>query len=209
MSDSDREETNGAGAAAGPSSGAGSALIYCGLCGALNPATNHYCAACGTTLVDAFHATEGTRVFERADPAARIVEIIPSGTELEVVEGTMEVPADWIRVRMVNGKLGFVRVSDVGTSTLSAGRPTPASLPEPDINTHARGCVTSSAALGALGLAVVMAIGGLVIITRARPEDAGILWLFYCIIIIPLMAMTIGLYVAARSREDRQTEDAE
>src|SRR5690349_17455455 len=26
-------------------------LIFCGMCGALNPATNHYCAACGTTLV--------------------------------------------------------------------------------------------------------------------------------------------------------------
>jgi hypothetical protein len=189
-----------------PTSGAGSALIYCGLCGALNPATSHYCAACGTTLVDAFHATEGVRVFERADPAARIVEIMPSGNELEIVEGTMEVPADWIRVRMPNGKLGFVRVTDVG-----AGAPPPRDqvLAEPDINKHARGCVSSGAALGALALAVIMAIFGLVIVTRARPEDAGILWLFYCITIIPLMAMTIGLYVGARGREDRIAGEAE
>ncbi|MDQ2655061.1 MAG: hypothetical protein M3Z20_18675, partial [Chloroflexota bacterium] len=60
-------------------SAAGSTLIYCGLCGALNPASNHFCAACGTTLVDAFHATEGLRVFERPDPAARLIEILPSG----------------------------------------------------------------------------------------------------------------------------------
>ena len=187
-------------------SGAGSALIYCGLCGALNPATNHFCAACGTTLVDAFHATEGVRVFERADPAARIVEIIPSGTELDIVEGTMEVPADWIRVRMINGKLGFVRVADVG----GGAPPSPdLILAEPDINKHARGCVSSGAALGALGLAVLMAIFGLVILLRARAEDAGILWLFYCVTIIPLMALTIGLYVSARTREDRLAEDAE
>ena len=186
--------------------GAGSALIYCGLCGALNPASNHFCAACGTTLVDAFHATEGTRVFERADPAARIVEIIPAGSELEIVEGTMEVPADWIRVRMANGKLGFVRVSDV---TANAAAPASRVLPDPDINTHARGCISSGAALGALGLAVLMALFGLVIVTRARPEDAGILWLFYCLAIIPLMALTIGMYVGARNREERLAAEAE
>ncbi|MGI9253219.1 MAG: hypothetical protein ACR2J8_05700 [Thermomicrobiales bacterium] len=187
-------------------SGAGSALIYCGLCGALNPASRHYCSACGTTLVDAFHATEGIRVFERADPAARIVEIIPSGSELEIVEGTMEVPADWVRVRMVNGKLGFVRISDVGEG---APQPIDQVLPDPDINKHARGCVSTGAALGALGLAIIMALFGLVIILRARAEDAGILWLFYCITIIPLMAMTIGLYVGARGREDRIAQEAE
>ncbi len=193
--------------AGGPVSGAGSALIYCGLCGALNPASNHYCAACGTTLVDAFHAAEGTRVFERADPAARIVEIIPAGSELDVVEGTQEVPADWIRVRISNGKLGFVRRADVGRPP---AEPIPAGmLATPDINTHARGCVSSGAALAALGLLVVMALFGLVIVLRARPEDAGILWLFYCVTVVPLLALTVALYVGARSREDRLAEEAE
>ena len=66
--------------------GAGSALIYCGLCGALNPASHHFCAACGSTLVDAFSAVEGLRVFERADPASRVIEILPSGDLLDLVE---------------------------------------------------------------------------------------------------------------------------
>ena len=195
------------GEAGGPVSGAGSALIYCGLCGALNPATNHYCAACGTTLVDAFHAAEGTRVFERPDPAARIVEIVPAGAELDLVEGTQPVPADWIRVRLENGKLGYVRRADVGrppAEALPAGL-----LATPDINTHARGCVSSGAALAALALLVVMALFGLVIVLRARQEDAGILWLFYCVTVVPLLALTVALYVGARSREDRLAEDAE
>src|ERR671917_1556878 len=64
----------------------GSGLIYCGLCGALNPATNHFCAACGTTLVDAFHASEGLRVFERPDAASRLIEILPSGGDIDVLE---------------------------------------------------------------------------------------------------------------------------
>ena len=100
-------------------SAGGSALIYCGLCGALNPASSYYCAACGTTLVDAFHATEGLRVFERPDPAARLIEILPSGGELEVIEDAAA-PVDWVRIRLPSGRLGYVRIGD------AAGRRRPA-----------------------------------------------------------------------------------
>jgi hypothetical protein len=86
-------------------SAAGSTVIYCGLCGALNPASSYYCAACGTTLVDAFHATEGLRVFERPDPAARLIEILPSGGELDVVADPAA-SADWLRIRLPSGRLG-------------------------------------------------------------------------------------------------------
>ena len=61
-----------------------SSLIYCGFCGALNPATSHYCAACGATLVDAFHATEGLRVYERPDSASPLIEIIPAQSSISV-----------------------------------------------------------------------------------------------------------------------------
>ncbi|MFM8528369.1 MAG: hypothetical protein ACKOD2_01595 [Ilumatobacteraceae bacterium] len=191
----------------GPVSGAGSGLIYCGLCGALNSASHHYCAACGTTLVDAFHATEGIRVFERADPAARVVDIVAAGVELEPVVGTQEVPADWVRVRLANGKLGFVRLSDLGPVPVSAMEASP--LPEPNINTHARGCISSSAVLAALALLILTALIGLVIVLRARPEDLGVLWLVYCFALGPLLLLTIGIYVGARMREDRIADDAE
>ena len=189
----------------GPISGAGSGLIYCGLCGALNSASRHYCAACGTTLVDAFHATEGIRVFERADPAARVIEIVAAGVELEPVIGTQDVPQDWVRVRLVNGKLGYVRRSDVTTASPTPVVPT--RLPQPDINTHARGCVSSTAALAALVLLVLVAVIGLVIVLRARPEDQGVLGLVFCFGVGPLLLVTIGLYVGARSREDRIAEE--
>jgi len=48
-----------------------------------------------------------------------------------------------------------------------------------------------------------------VIVRRARPEDSGILWMVYCLTIVPLLAMTIGLYVGARGREERIEADAE
>ncbi len=187
-------------------SAAGSTLIYCGLCGALNPASNHFCAACGTTLVDAFHATEGLRVFERPDPAARLIEILPSGGDLDVLED-VNAPVDWARIRLPHGRLGYVRIADaaavVGPASTSTIRP-------PDINTNARGCVTASAALWALALLVVCALFGVVILWQARPEDAGLLAIVFCITLGPLILVTIGAYVAARTREDQLTyEEAE
>jgi hypothetical protein len=178
---------------------AGSMLIYCGLCGALNPATNHYCAACGTTLVDAFHATEGLRVFERPDPAARLIEILPTGSELEVVADDAA-PADWVRIRLPYGRLGYVRAADAAAVNAPA-----ASLPTrpPDINVNARGCVTASAALWALALLVLLALFAVVIVLRARPQDAGLLGIVFCLTLGPLILLTIGAYVAARSREDQ------
>ncbi len=181
-------------------SAGGSTLIYCGLCGALNPASSHYCAACGATLVDAFHATEGLRVFERPDPAARLIEILPAGGELEVIEDAAA-PADWVRIHLPYGRLGYVRAADAAATTAlpataQASRP-------PDINTNARGCVTSSAALWALALLIVTALFGVVIVYRARPQDAGLLAIVFCIILGPMILLTIGGYVAARTREDR------
>ena len=181
-------------------------LIFCGMCGALNPSTNFYCAACGTTLVDAFHATEGLRVFERPDPAARLIEILPSGGELEIVADAAA-PVDWIRIRLPYGRLGYVRAADAAADLAEPGTPMPARFRPPDINTNARGCVSSAAALWALALLVVVAILGVVILLRARPEDAGLLSVVFCITLGPLILLTIGAYVAARTREDDLAEE--
>jgi hypothetical protein len=180
-------------------SGTGSGLIYCGLCGALNPASSHFCAACGTTLVDAFHATEGLRVFERPDPAARLIEILPSGGELDVVEDAAA-PVDWVRIRLPYGRLGYVRAADAAATS---GPAVSLHTRPPDINTNARGCVTSTAALWALALLVVTALLGVAIVFRARPQDAGLLGIVFCLTLGPLILLTIGAYVAARTREDQ------
>ena len=183
-----------------------SPLIYCGLCGALNPATNHFCAACGTTLVDAFHATEGLRVFERPDPAARLIEIVPSGQELEIVEDP-EAPADYVRVRLGYGRLGYVRLADVAALEAGGGRAATASGRAPDINTNARGCVGNSAALGALALLLVTATLGLILLAFSDDPDTGLFAAIFCVVIVPFMLLTIGFYLYARSREERRAEE--
>ena len=184
-----------------------SALIYCGLCGALNPATNHYCAACGTTLVDAFHATEGLRVYERPDSASRLVEIVAAGSELDIVEDP-DVPEDFVRVRLPRGRLGYIRLQEVAAQADLAGDST-SPLRAPDINTNARGCVSQTAALASLALLIVTGTMGLVLLARDRRESegTGILTLVFCLGVVPFLLLTIGFYLYARTRDERLEED--
>jgi hypothetical protein len=194
----------------------GEGLIFCGMCGALNPAGRYYCAACGTTLVDAFHATEGLRVYERADSASRLIEIVPSGTELEVVEDP-NAPEDFARVRLPYGRLGYIRLKEVealaaaaeapaGGSTPVAARP---GRPAPDINTYATGCISSTAALAAIALVVSVGVLLLVLLAKADLYDQGTILLVFCIGVGPMLLLTIAFYLYARSREDRLAEEAE
>jgi hypothetical protein len=183
-------------------------LIFCGMCGALNPAGRHFCTACGTTLVDAFHATEGLRVYERPDPASRLIEIVAAGTQLDLVEDA-SAPEDFPRIRLPNGRLGYIRLQEVAALADPSRASMANQLNQPDINSNARGCVTPTAALGALALAVVIATLMLVIIIRANVYDQGILTLFFCVFVAPLLLLTVGLYLYARSREDRLEAEAE
>lgn len=184
-------------------------LVFCGMCGALNPANAFYCAACGTTLIDAFHATEGLRVYEQPDSASRLIEIVPSGTELEIVDDPNS-PEDFVRVRLGYGRLGYIRLHDVATmSEAPRGPGDPDSAAELAINTNARGCVSSTAALASIALVVVLAILMLVVMERATIYDQGTLAIIFCLGLGPLLVMTVLLFLYARGREDRIARMAE
>jgi hypothetical protein len=186
-----------------------SGLIYCGLCGALNPSSNHYCARCGSTLVDAFHATEGLRVFQHPDDASRLVQIVPAGTELEALPDD-DAPADYIRVKLRDGRLGYVKQSDLNAVSAAIQVAGDSRTTEPaDINTNARGCVTPGAALGAIGLILVLSVFLFLFFNQGREQDTGIIALFFCITFVPILAILIGLYISARAREDRRLEEEE
>ena len=187
-----------------------SALIFCGLCGALNPAGNHYCAACGTTLVDAFHASEGLRVFERPDAASRLIEIVPSGRELDVVEDA-DAPADYARVRLQSGRLGYIRLQEVETlaGLAATGHQDDHAQRAPDINVHAIGCVSSTGAVGSLALLLATAALGLAFLALSDSADAGILAAVFCVVVLPFLLLTTGFYLYARSRDERLRREGE
>jgi hypothetical protein len=194
----------------------GEGLIFCGMCGALNPAGRYYCAACGTTLVDAFHATEGLRVYERPDSASRLIEIVPSGSELELVEDP-DAPEDFARVRLQYGRLGYIRLKEVEAMAAAAAAPIgePASVamrpgrPAPDINTNATGCISSTAALASIALVVAVGALLLALMWRADTYDQGTILLVFCFGLGPFAVLTIAFYLYARSREERLAEEDE
>lgn len=183
-------------------------LIYCGLCGALNPSTNFYCAACGTTLVDAFHASEGLRVFERPDAASRLIEIVPAGQELEIVEDP-NAPSDYVRIRLPYGRLGYIRLLDVEALAQQGARPVPATADIPDINYRAKGCVTPTAALGALALGLVTSLLGMLLLIQSDSADVDVIAVAFCAGVVPLNLLTIALFLYARNREERAREAEE
>jgi hypothetical protein len=179
------------------------------MCGALNPSTNFYCAACGTTLVDAFHATEGLRVHERPDAASRLIEIVSTGTELEIVEDP-HAPQDYVRVRLPQGRLGYIRLQDVDAASGGATVPAGTRYEEAaDINSHAKGCVSTTGALGAMVLAVVLATLLLVIMWKSNVYDQGTYAIVFCFGVGPFFILTVALYLYSRSREDRLAAEAE
>ncbi|MGD9711588.1 MAG: SH3 domain-containing protein [Thermomicrobiales bacterium] len=180
-------------------------LIFCGMCGALNPATSFYCAACGSTLVDAFHATEGLRVFERPDAASRIIDIVPAGTVLDINEDP-DAPKDYVRIRLANARLGYVRLAEV--AALAAAAPAAShAAPPADINTNARGCVSTSGALASLVLLVLLSTLSVYLINQEDSAEAGFLALVTCLVVAPLALLMIVLYLMAREREDRRLDE--
>lgn len=183
------------------------ALIYCGQCAALNPATNYFCAACGATLVDAFHAAEGMRVYDRPDTASRVIDIVPAGAELGLVDDP-DAPADFIRVKLEHGRLGYIRVGDIEALAATAVLPDDP-LGTPDVNTNARGCITQTGALAALGLMLMLTVLAFVYASQTTVQEQGIVALVACVSLGPLIIVTIAFYIYARSRDERLELEAE
>jgi hypothetical protein len=169
-------------------------VIYCGSCGALNPRTNHYCSACGHQLVDAYHASEGLRVYATPDPGAPLVEIVDAGVNLHVVDTDEDLPADFAKVLLEDGRLGYVRLREV--EAFAAGDEHDPVRREPV------GCISSTALLAIIALLVVSAT--LILATAVRGSDAsnGLIAIFACALFVPFLLVVVGLYLYVRKRED-------
>lgn len=167
-------------------------VIYCGSCGALNPRTNHYCSACGHQLVDAYHASEGLRVYATADPGAPLVEILDAGAELNVVETQEDLPADFVKVVLEDGRAGYVRLREVESTVgaVDTGPRTPV------------GCVSSTALLAIIALMIVTATLGLVIAFRSTDPNADLIAVLACITFVPFLLVVVGFYLYVRKREE-------
>jgi hypothetical protein len=118
-----------------------------------------------------------------------------------------DAPADYARIQLEDGRIGYVKLSEVNRS--APGATTTPSPALPDINTNARGCVTPGAMLASIALVFVLSVLLFIVFTRGREEDTGIVLLFFCITVVPLLVLLVALYVSARAHEDRRLADEE
>lgn len=169
-------------------------VIYCGTCGAMNPRTNHFCSACGHQLVDAYHASEGLRVYATPDPAAPLVEIVPAGADLQVLETEEDLPADFVKIALEDGRLGYVRLREVERAV--------GDLEVEETRREPIGCISSTAVLAILGLLIVSAALVLVTATRSSDNTADFIAFLACIILVPFLLLVVGFYLYVRKREE-------
>lgn len=169
-------------------------VIYCGTCGAMNPRSNHFCSACGHQLVDAYHPSEGLRVYAGPDPAAPLVEIVPAGADLHVVETEEVIPGDFVKIALEDGRIGYVRLHEVeravGDIEVTESRREPI------------GCISSTAVLAILGLLILSATLVLVTATRSGDSTASFIAFLACIVVVPFLLLVVGFYLYVRKRED-------
>lgn len=175
-------------------------ILYCGSCGALNPRTNHYCSACGHALVDAYHASEGLRIYATPDTGAALVDIVDPGADIVVVETTESLPGDFIKISLPDGRIGYVRLREVEQVAGDAVQSEPTRR-EPV------GCISSTALLAIMILAAV--VGALAMVTAFRSTDANadFLSVLSCIVVVPFFVLVIGFYLYVRKREDEILEE--
>lgn len=169
-------------------------VIYCGTCGAMNPRTNHFCSACGHQLVDAYHASEGLRVYASPDPAAPLVEIVPAGDDLQVLETDEELPADFVKIALEDGRVGYVRLREVESAV--------GDLEPKETRREPIGCISSTAVLAILALLIVSAALVLLTATRSSDGTADFIAFLACIVLVPFLLLIVGFYLYVRKREE-------
>jgi membrane protein DedA with SNARE-associated domain len=63
--------------------------------------------------------------------------------------------------------------------------------------------VTPMGALGALLLFIVLSVLGFILLSQSDRADTGVLAIVFCVTVVPILLLTIGLYLYARDREER------
>lgn len=177
-------------------------VIYCGTCGALNPRTNHYCSACGHQLVDAYHASEGLRIYLTPDPGAALVDIVDPGSDITVVETDEQLPTDFAKVHLGDGRIGYVRLREVEQV---------AGAVEADAQPREQraGCISSTAVLAILALMLLTSTLVLITAFQSNDPNADFISVIACFTVVPFFMLVVGFYLYVRKREQEMLDDDE
>lgn len=163
----------------------------------MNPRTNHFCSACGHQLVDAYHASEGLRVYQTPDPGAPLVEILDTGVDISVVETDEDLPADFVKIALDDGRIGYVRLREVEAAIGSDATPT---------RREPIGCITPTALIAVMALLILTAAMMVLIALRSDDQDA-LYPALVCLIVVPFLIFVVGFYLYVRKREEELLAD--
>ena len=109
-----------------------------------------------------------------------------------MVETQEELPADFVKVAIADGRVGYVRLREVETAvgaTEDAPR-TPV------------GCISSTALLAIIALMLVTATMGLVIAFGSTDPNADFIAVLACVTLVPFLLVVVGFYLYVRKREE-------
>lgn len=166
----------------------------------MNPRTNHYCSACGHALVDAYHPSEGLRVYTTADASSALVDIVDPGADITVLETSETLPDDFVKVTLPDGRVGYVRLQEV--ERVAGG-----AAPEEPLRREPIGCISSSGLMAIIILSIVVGLLALAVAFRSTDANADFLAVLSCLVVVPFFIMVIGFYLYVRKREQEIMED--
>ncbi len=129
------------------------------------------------------------------DTAATLVDIVDPGADIDVLETTEDLPRDFVKVALPDGRTGYVRLQEVEqvAGDLEPAEPT---------RREPVGCISSTALLTIIVLAVLVAGFALIVSFQSTDANADLIAVLSCIVVVPFFILVIGFYLYVRKRED-------
>lgn len=139
-------------------------------------------------------------MYATPDPGAALVEIVDAGDPLVVLPTDEDLPADFAKVSLADGRVGYVRLREVETDTVSA------------VDTAPRtpvGCISSTAVLAILALLILIGTLILVMAFSSPDPNADFIAVLACLTVVPFLVFVVGFYLYVRKREDEIRDAAQ
>jgi hypothetical protein len=134
------------------------------------------------------------------DPGAALVEILDTGSNLTVVSTDEDLPADFVKVTLDDGRVGYVHLREV-ESGIEAG--------ELGERREPVGCISSTALLAIAALLVLSVALAFLTASRSGDANASLLAVIGCAFVVPFLLVVVGFYFYVRKREDELLDERE
>lgn len=137
-------------------------------------------------------------MYATPDPSAPLVEILDAGSDLTVVATEEQLPSDFAKVTLEDGRSGYVHLREVG-AVIDAG--------SEGERREAVGCISSTALLAIAALLVLSVALAFLTASRSGDANASLIAVLGCALVVPFLLLVVGFYFYVRKREDELRDD--